>query len=507
MAAKIRVDLDNNTGAGFDDIRSDANKAAGAIDNMGDQAGQTANQVEKIGKAGESLKSLERLGKMVVSAQVLGAAIRGITASVRELSDDGSPAFVELAEASETAYHAMLDLGNDPVVQEWASNLAATIKNDLAPALASIPSYVQETHNWLAKVLVQTGEYVGLLEGVADTLEEDQQRQVKRNEEKKKEVAIARERVNVEEKIAALEKKLADEREAANIANITDQQTLLSMLSDEIDALRTLEKEGSRDAKAKEERLKKIETLRRQQAKAADDAIANEIKKQEEASQKRYDIDKKFQDAIAENKKIALNAEQDKIKSQQDEANKILDALGKAIAEAKGLGGGNAIDEAKQGLDKRKVLKQVAKSRGDKAEQEQAEIEAEQAKNSSPGDDPKLIAQREAQANARIRAARKKAESSAFADAKRGKLGGNEVNDAQSDLINSGIQQANATGKLGDTTAQLAQEAVRNAQATQNAQAEQQQQIDALRKELAASTAAINGNASKFRGQQGGRQG
>ena len=34
-----------------------------------------------------------------------------------------------------------------------------------------------------------------------------------------------------------------------------------------------------------------------------------------------------------------------------------------------------------------------------------------------------------------------------------------------------------------------------------------QQQIDALRRELAASTAAINGNANKFRNQQGGRRG
>lgn len=505
MASKIRVELDNVTGKGFEDIKDDANKAGAAFDHMGDEAKQSASQVEKVGKAGESLKSLERLGKMVVSAQLLGSAIRGITSAVSELSDDGSPAFVELTEASEAAYHAMLDLGNDPIVQEWASDLAASIKDDLVPALASIPSYIQETHNWLARVIVQTGEYAGLLEGVAETLDEDQERQVKRNEEKKKEIAIVRERVNVEEKLAAMEKKLAAEREAANLQNITDQQTLLSMLSDETEALRELERSGSRDSKAKEAQLKKIEDLRRQMAKAADKASEDEIKRSEEASKKRYDIEKKFQDAIAENKKIAGNAEADRIKQEQDKLITLLEASGKMIAEMKGLNGGNAIDEAKQGLDKRKVLGQVAKSRGDKAEQEQAAIEAEQAKQSSPSDDPKLIAQREAQANARIRAARKKAESSAFADAKRGKLDGGEVNDAQSQLINSGIKTANATDKLGNATAQLGQEAVENARATQNAIAEQQKQIDEFRKELAASTAAINNNSAKFRNQQGAR--
>ena len=504
MASKIRVEVENATGSGLDEITRDANKASGAVDKLGDEARQTGQQVEKIGKAGESLKSLERLGKMVVSAQLLGTAIRGITSAVSELSDDGSPAFVELTEAAETAYHAMLDLGNDPIVQEWASSLASTIKDDLAPALKQIPGMIQGIHNELADWIAWAGEKTTLFPpGTLDELNEGQVRTAKLNEEKKKTIAIVRERVNVEEKLAALDRKLADETSAAAISNIDDQEVLNGLLRDEIDALRTLEKEGSRDTKAKESHLKTIENLKRQQMKLDEQWAADNLKRTEEASQKRYDIEKKFQDASAENKKIALNAEQEKLKAEQDEALKILEALG----EMKGAKGGNAIDEAKQGLDKRKVLGQVAKGRGDKAEQEAIEIENAKGAKEGPYTTEAERTKGEGQRNARIAAARKAAERSAFADAKRGKLDGGEVNDAQSELINSGIQQANSTGKLGDTAAQFAQEAVRGLRDSANTAAEQQKQIDQLRQTLAGINGAAAGNAQKFRNQQGGRQG
>lgn len=239
-------------------------------------------------------------------------------------------------------------------------------------------------------------------------------------------------------------------------------------------------------------------------ANSDDAAIDDGLRKLEDAAKRRYDAEKKWQDAIAENKKLAIDSEDAKIKGQQDEANKILETLGKAIADAKGVNGGNAIDEAKQGLDGWKVIKQVAKGRGDKAEQEAIDIENERDKSEAGkhGDSDKSTATRDAQRNARIRAARKAAEQSVFKDANQRKVGDSEINDAQSELVNSGIRQANATGKPGNATAQLGQEAVENSRATQNALAEQKKQVDDLRAQLAA---AINGNAQRFRNQQGER--
>ena len=134
-------------------------------------------------------------------------------------------------------------------------------------------------------------------------------------------------------------------------------------------------------------------------ANSDDAAIDDGLRKQEDAAKRRYDAEKKWQDAIAENKKLAIDSEDAKIKGQQDEANKILETLGKAIADAKGVNGGNAIDEAKQGLDGWKVIKQVAKGRGDKAEQEAIDIENERDKSEAGkhGDSDKSTATRDAQ--------------------------------------------------------------------------------------------------------------
>lgn len=54
------------------------------------------------------------------------------------------------------------------------------------------------------------------------------------------------------EKSAAIEKKIADELEAANVANITDKGTLRSLLEDELATLLELERIDSKDAKVTE---------------------------------------------------------------------------------------------------------------------------------------------------------------------------------------------------------------------------------------------------------------
>jgi cell division septum initiation protein DivIVA len=73
--------------------------------------------------------------------------------------------------------------------------------------------------------------------------------------------------------------------------------------------------------------------------------------------------------------------------------------------------------------------------------------------------------------------------------------------------LNSQINQAKATGKIGSEAAALAHEVLNGQQATQNQLAEQAQTINQIRQQLASSTAAINGNGAKFRNQQGARRG
>ena len=234
-------------------------------------------------------------------------------------------------------------------------------------------------------------------------------------------------------------------------------------------------------------------------AKAADAAIDADLKKQEEASKRRYDIETKWQNAIADNKKLAIDNEAAAIQAQQDKANAIMDALNKAIAELKGEKGGNAIEEAKGGLDKRKVLKEVATNRGDKAEQEQIAIE--NAKGGEYNSEAERV-KGEGQRNARIKAARKKAEASAFVDAKRGKVGGEEVDQAQTDIISGQVEQARASGQLGGAAAEGLQQALQTIGEATQLSIDNTQQIKQIQSQLqsiqnSARQARTTGRANK----------
>jgi len=506
MASRIRVELDNATGPGFEEIAKGASNAGNSVDKLGDEAKQTASQLDSVKKSGsDSMKSLENIAKLAVSFQTLRSAVQGVTSAVGAMADDGSPAFVRLSDSTKEAYNALLDIGNDPQVQQWVSDISSGISNQLIPSLKSIPDLLFQTQVSIAKTSSSWLEYFRIIN--------KQQREFMdlgldvakgARESAKKDIEEKKEATAVGNKLLDMERRIAAEREAATIAAIEDHDTVRTLLRDEIENLKEIERTDSRNVKSKEESLKKIEALRRRGIKLEEEEDGRQAKLREESYRKRVDLEKKFQDSIAENNKLAAENQNAKTQEIIDAATKATDALNKAIAEAKGAKGGNAIEEAKGGLDKRKVLKQVAKDRGDKAEQEAIEQENARGEKEGPYKSEAERQRGEAQRAARIRDARKKAEGSAFKDAARGKVSGEEVDQAQTELISGQAKAAQASGKLGNAAAEGLQQALQTqSEATQLA-LQQQQQIDQIRAALAEQGTQLKGAANRGRAQRGG---
>jgi hypothetical protein len=81
-------------------------------------------------------------------------------------------------------------------------------------------------------------------------------------------------------------------------------------------------------------------------------------------------VEVEYQATVKAATEEANRVRDESIKKTIDAAEAKRQELLKAIADAKGPGGGNAIDEAKKGIGQDATLKQIQKSRGDKAEQE-----------------------------------------------------------------------------------------------------------------------------------------
>lgn len=535
MAEKIRVELDNATGAGWNDIAQGANKAGQAVDHLGDEAQQTREQLKKAGDAGSSAFSGETLAKLAKGALAFAAikqAIQGTIQGIKAMSDEGSPAFKELTDASAGLYSAMVDIANDPAIQSWVSSMADTVRDDLVPALKMVPDVLrnmrttagdtwQDMQQGLAAFITRAGEASGILiEGSAATNEEIRSHIYKTSEadkkaaeeklERDKEALVeSRVKLNVTEKIAAIAGKLAADEAVAATKEITSLEELSKLRTEKIAELEKEERAAAGNSAKKTELLKQIEAIARREKEIPKEVAAAKKAALEEEAKARTEAEKKAYDAITKAKEAEEDFASDRTQKVIDLAEKKRQQLLKAIEDARGDKGGNAIQEAKEGLDQGQVLKQIQKKRADEAEKK---LREQQAGSFNVGDDgkasdedPKQRAAHQKQLDEQIRRARQQASAGAFKDARGGKVGAEEVGQAQTDLLNSQIKQAEATGRIGSEASKLAQDVLNGQQSTQNQLAEQAEVIDEIRQQIRASTAAINKNASTFRNQRGGR--
>jgi hypothetical protein len=260
MASKIRVEIEDATRTGLNSIEGNANKAAGAVDHLGDEAKQTATQLDSVKKSGsESMKSLEQMAKVVVSFQAFKAAVQGVTSAVNTMAEDGSPAFMMLTDSTKEAYNALLDIGNDPQVQKWVEDISTGIDTLLIPSLKKIPDLLFETQVSLTKTSGSWPEYIGAItKQQREFMDLGLEVAAGSRESAKEEIAKKKEIVNVNEKLLDMERRIAKEREEATIAAIEDQDTVRTLLRDEIENLKEVERTDSRNTKTKEESLKKI---------------------------------------------------------------------------------------------------------------------------------------------------------------------------------------------------------------------------------------------------------
>lgn len=498
-------DLENQ----IDELTTSTNKAANAIDKLGDEAAQTGKQVDKAGDSTKNVFNSDSLGRLAKGVLAFSAMKQGVELfgrGIKSLSDDGSPAFKKLSESIESTYAAALDLGNDPAVQEWVKSTSDSINNQLIPALKSIPATIRTFRDEASSFFSYWGEQIGIFgEGTLETNEEVRQSNEKLLKQKEEAIKKEQEQVNVTDKITEQAKKIAAEQEAANIKNLTDKTTLNTLLEEEIESLKELEKTGDRDRTKREAGLKRIELIQRTLAELPGKISEAEIKAQEESSQRRGEAEKQYQETVKAATEEANRVRDIAVQKVTAVADAKIDELRKAIADAKGIKGGNAIEEAKGNISKDDVLKKIQKTRADAAEQEirdkqKAEGKIDQnGKAIAGGFDDQKSAQRKL--DREIELARRKAQAGAFVDAKKNKIDGTEIDKAQTDILSGNIEQAQASGKLGVTTGKMAKEVLKAQQENLNAQAAMQQEIDGMRKALAGITATQQANNAKFRGQ------
>ncbi|HUQ70368.1 MAG TPA: hypothetical protein VM165_12635 [Planctomycetaceae bacterium] len=351
MSTTIKVDVQNNAGAGLRDVVKELDR----VDNSAHKAGAELKQAAKAAKSvGDTSGGFSKLGLGVIGLnqglQLLtkGAQVAGMAVSAA--AEDGSPAFQGLMESVTGVQNSLLDLADDPAVQDMIAGMPTSITDTLIPAIQSIPDVWREFNNDASRTFSYLGEAVGIFaEGTLEANEDIIASNAKVTEQQKEQIAAERERIAVDEKLGKIRDKLQADLELSNIANIQHEQTLIDLIGDEEDSLREMVQSGERDKTKQEAAFKRIEVAERAlldlPKKRADkhNAETEKIIQKIDAEKAHW---KSLMDSMAEAGK-AVRDQADSAK--QSAADKATADLRKTIAEAKsmkmsmgGAGGGAA---------------------------------------------------------------------------------------------------------------------------------------------------------------------
>lgn len=457
------------------------------LEDVGD-AGATAGK--KLDQAGDAAKGFGEAGRtageksgMAITEfnQGLELAKKGaelLTRGVTALAADGSPAFQRLQSSVGDLQGALLDLANDPTIQDWIDQLAEKIKTDLIPTVNSIPDYWRGTQKAATDALTASLEAIGVFTaGASDTLKQMQSEAEKRLDDQKKAVELERQQEAGQGRILKIQEQVAEQDRLMNMAKIQDLNTVNELLYDEQERLKVLVTQGRATKEEQEESARRIMLLEkrrleipREQAEAAKRAAEEAARAAEQLEQDRKKSAQEAERAEEDYQRKVESAQTAANKVRESETKAMIDALDKKkqelvslIQNAQGDDGKNMLDTARQQLDPRKVREEYVRKKQEEA----------RANWTSPDDNA-------AAAGARRNAAAKQAGIQAFRDFNAGRADQADVAGAQNSLIQTAAKQAQGRGQLDQQTADALIQATQNQQnivATQERQAQQLRQI------------------------------
>lgn len=480
MTEKIGIGIDDESAPGLKSIDNNLNQ----IDDSAKDAEKSLNRLgdasDDFGRKGADASNKSRLALTEFNQGLeLGKkAVELLARGVQALSADGSPAFKRLQESVGDLQNSLLDLANDPTIQEWVDNLADGIKSTLIPTVNSIPSYWRGAQDAVSEFTTSALESVGAFtEGASDTLKQMQTEGAKLLDQQKQTVELERQRAAGQGRIESIQKQVAEQDRLMGLVKIADLNTVNDLLYDEQENLKKLASEGRATKQEQEESARRITLLEkrrleipREQAEAAKRAAEEAAKAAERLEQDRTK-------SAAE----AIKAEEDyqrKVEAAEAAANKVREGETKAMIDAleKKKQELVALIEKAQGPDNKSAVQAVRDQispEQTRAEHVRLAKEKARANFVFTGDDPNKVA------GAR-RKAEKDAGIAAFRDFNAGKVDPSQIAGAQNTLIQNAAQQAQGRGQLDQQTVDALTQTLQNQQTMIQTQQQQQQVLARL---------------------------
>lgn len=453
MSDKLRIELDDNTSPGLQKMEGNLGEVAQAANKTEKQLNEAGAASKKLGDTG-SKSAVDWSSKITALNQGLELLKKGaeITfATITALAEDGSPAFVELQDSIDGVRQALLKTFDDPTIQQGAEDLAAIIKNDVTPSIGGLTEAATQSYRGLGLLTTLISEKLGLVEkGATVARLATEGLNIVNREARKQEIAAKREQIVVDDKLAEIDAKLAEESELRNIAQSTSIRGLTDLIELETEALRDQERAQTGTAKSREAAYKRIELAQRRIREVEKSEADNAIKEAERVAQAKIDEQARFDEAVK-----AGQAEQDRLRQEQldkatEEANAAADRLLKAIDMAKGVGGGNLIDETRQGISAEATRAAVVRQAQEEARQkfisenrDKVDLEGRAVGNTT--------AERQAnqrRADRQIELAQRQAGIQAFRDFNAGRTSQEDIVGAQNTLMQSALQAAQSRGQV-----------------------------------------------------------
>lgn len=446
--------------------------------------------------------------------------------AIQYLADQGVPAFERLQAAGTRAFDKITEAASDPRLAKGFDMLASGMDNLVVPAISNATDVAGNFVDMLATMYEGMQRLAGVdVSGIAQAAKDlniaQHEEGIRAEREKQRWDQIAR---NTKE-ATALRRQLDEaDSKRAEAAHLDEIQNIHDIEKELADARKSFERsrrdmmqaDGEARDKAKretEKQFRMIEALEAKRQQTLEENHAREIKRLEDEFNKfseLYDIRRKKEaDAIAagiEGERALFLAREARREAENAAEQEKVDQLKQFVQQQGGGGGQQAggpgpdfMGKLKGGIKGRDVQKQIIKKREEDAinawrEEQRATGKMDQ-NNQLIGEEnvddmlmgrgldnsPRALA---ARTRARENAIRRQAKMGAFKDARKGRIGNEEIAQAEGELLQQAGEKLISGNKLGQTQVNTTRQLVDEAKRTRQQEARMTDQLMQMQAEL-----------------------
>ena len=453
MADKFTVGFNDEASPGINKLEGNVADVGTAADKAEKELNQAAAAAKKLGDTGgkDTKKMSLQVTELNQGLELLKKGFELSARAVTSLAESGNPAAQSLVDSFGKLGSTMQALGDNKNVSDLMGGLASTITDQVIPAISAVPGWFEKSSQWLAKIGTQAAEFTGFFpEGTTESLAEDQVRLTEIAEAQRQVNEERRKFYEIEGKSAEMAERAAADRELANVARLESERQLRDLLDLEIEARKELSDAGELSGKKLEASDKRLEVIQRRLAELPQKRADAESKAANDIAQARIDAEQRWQDAVKASADATSEIIEERVSKVIEQANAATDRLMQAIAQAKGPGGGNLLDEARGGIGAEATRAQLVKQAQDAAREKfiaenRGKVDLE---GRAWGDNETQRRQNQRQADRAIELAQRQAGSQVFRDFNAGKTSQEDIAGAQDALVQAAGQSAVARGQM-----------------------------------------------------------